>query len=67
LSKDWRSRKKNDRSYPVKTYWTFVLRALGGFRKSTNEPNSGFPARWSGFVQEKSQDQRHDDFRKVTV
>ena len=45
----------------VKTYWTFVLCALGGFTESTNEPNSSFPAPWSGFLEEKSQDQRHDD------
>jgi hypothetical protein len=46
---------------PAKTYWTFVVRSLGGFRKSTNETNSGFPARWSCFLQEKSQDQCRDD------
>ena len=32
-----------------------------GLQKSTNEPNSSFPAHWSGFLQEKSQNQRHDD------
>jgi hypothetical protein len=46
---------------PTKTYWTFVLFAFGGFRKSTNELNSGLPPRQSGFLEEKSQDQRHDD------
>jgi hypothetical protein len=51
---------------PAKPYWTIVVRALGGFRKSANEPNSGFPACWSGFLQEKSQDQCHDDSVKLT-